>query len=173
MSGVRNTLIGRAQQDLQGPHGFWIPGGGSKGLPDMIQASDTNPILARPHTLRGLGRIRLIGSGEIVIRLEGRGHAKLRRGRNDSAQFTGAGRLRHVSSERLVISGATGHLTLEGAQIEVEFDGGPISVSVQGRFSVETEGCGRVETSRGDRVHWGTGHTRFRLEGPRLVLTTT
>lgn len=136
----------------------------------MIQATDNNPILSRPHTLRGRGRVRLTGAGELVVRLDGRGHATIRRGPSDTARFAGAGRLRHLSSERLEITAATGHLLLEGSHLELEFDGGPVEVSVRGRFAVDAEGVGRVETARGERLHWGSRPACFRLDGPRVVL---
>ncbi|MDJ0976442.1 MAG: hypothetical protein QNJ98_18430, partial [Planctomycetota bacterium] len=133
----------------------------------MIQATDSNPIIGRPHTLSGRGRVRLTGSGQIVIRLEGRGHATIRRGPNDTARFSGDGCLRHLASDRLQIAGAHGHLLIEGSDLVIEFHGGPVQAAVLGRFAVQTEGYGRLDSAAGDRLHWGRRPGHFRLEGAR------
>lgn len=135
----------------------------------MTRPIDSTPILARPHTLRGQGRVRLTGTGEVVFRLEGRGSVTVRRGPADSVHFSGDGRLRHVAADRVILSQARGHLVVDGTDLELEFSGGPISIAVHGHFAVETKGCGQVETSRGKCVRFGHSRSRFRLEGARLV----
>ncbi len=118
-----------------------------------------------------MGRLRITGTGEVVFRLEGRGRVTVRRGASDSVHFSGQGTPRHVGSDRVIISSARGHLVIDGTDLEIEFSGGPISVAVHGHFLIETEGCGQVDTAKGERVRFGERNSRFRLEGSRLVPT--
>jgi hypothetical protein len=86
-----------------------------------------------------LERVRCVkvrGSGEIVLVLNGTGRITVRRGRHDEFRFEGQGTPRFLSGECILMAGADGRLEVRGLQLEVEFCGGTAEIGLEGEFDV-------------------------------------
>lgn len=88
----------------------------------------------RTPKLKRIRCLRLKGSGQVVLHLNGTGRIKVHRGRSDDFSFEGRGLPRHLSSEVILLDRATGRVTVRGLTLEVEFGGGTAEIAVEGIF---------------------------------------
>ncbi|MHC5012289.1 MAG: hypothetical protein ACYTG6_15320 [Planctomycetota bacterium] len=127
------------------------------------------PILARPHRLRGLGSVRVQGTGELAFRLGGSGRIDVKQLQETTFHFEPAGDAaahgvrRFPGPDTLVIIAARGTLTLTGDRIDVSFRDGRVDLEARGDFQVALEGRGAWDAPDGARRTWGLRPERVDL----------